>query len=196
MNKAEICGAAGNALEQVVDPTTTLRYVRKPDMQPCWLTVWTADDGTLIVEIDGEKVSTHPLKAKCLSRIALKDLVPPRFSLRSLVKPLGMRGGTKTETVKEPSEFTVFIRRGDEDGALLGTYSFKLMTESAFDAAFDKYVRRNDSRPEPSVHTNDERSPVTTHNCWNCQKPLAEGTCCDKCGCPQEDEPETEPESK
>lgn len=56
MNKAEICGYSGNSLEQVVDPKTTLRILRKPDSQSCCLKVETSAAGTLIVEIDGQKL--------------------------------------------------------------------------------------------------------------------------------------------
>jgi hypothetical protein len=193
MNKAEICGSNGHALEVVLDPKTTLRYVRRPDLQPCWLTLWTAEAGTLVVEIDGDKASAHPLTAHIANRISLKELAAPRSKLFSLINPLSLRGGKKkTGSQNEPEEFTVFVRRGDEEGVLLRTYSFKLMSEAAYDTEFGRSGDKHEStRQEPNSYTTDARSPATVHNCWNCQKPIGANACCEKCGCPQE-EPESE----
>ncbi len=186
MNKAEICGSNGHALEVVVDPKTTLRFVRKPDGQPCFLSVWTSADGTLVVEIDGEKASAHKLVAKTANRFALTDLGPVRSRLLSLVTPLALRAGKKPKSKSEPEEFTVFIHRGDEDGTLLGTYSFRLMTAAAFDVQFERCAE-SDVRNAPNSYTTDARSPETAHKCWNCQKPVSAGACCETCGCEKEE---------
>jgi hypothetical protein len=190
MNKAEICGSNGHALAIVVDPKTTLRFVRKPDGQPCCLTVWTSTEGTLVVEIDGEKASAHKLLAKTANRFPLSALLPARSKLLAFVKPLALRAGKSTKPRSEPEEFTVFIHRGDEDGMLLGTYSFKLMSAASFDEQFERCAER-DARNEPTTFTTDARSPETAHKCWNCQKPLSAGACCQTCGC-EKDEPESE----
>jgi hypothetical protein len=88
----------------------------------------------------------------------------------------------------EPSEFTVFIRSGNgENGALIATYSFRLMSEAEFDKVFGMYARSVDPRPEPSKFTTDESAPGSVRTCWNCKKPIS-GECCEKCGCEQQDD--------
>lgn len=190
MSKATICGSAGNALEQVVDPSTTVRCVRKPTLQPCCLKVRAAEESTLVVEIDGEKVATHTLYPGT-NHIPLSNLVPPPSRFISLFT------GGRSSKPAEPAEFTIFVRRGKEQGTLLSTYTFKLMSEDAFDQAFDNYVRNNEAKAEPASFTTDECAVDSVISCWNCRKPIEANTCCAECGCEQknEEEPEQEPEA-
>jgi hypothetical protein len=190
MSKATICNSSGNALEQVLDPSTTLRYVRKPDMQPCCLKVKCAEDATLVVEIDGEKVATHALRAG--SNKILLSLLVPRSKFMARLNALKLLNSGKSGNRNEPQEFTVFVRSGNEDGRLLSTYSFKLMSEQAFDHAFDQYVRRMESKPvEKETFTTDESAVDSVAKCWNCRQPIASNACCLECGCEPKDDPES-----
>ncbi len=86
--------------------------------------------------------------------IPLTKLVPTRPGLFSRVNPLSLLNATKTPRESEPQEFTVIIRRGTETGALVGTYTFKIMSETAFDKAFDKRstLRRRKTRADEVHH--------------------------------------------
>ncbi len=193
MSKATICNSSGNALEQVLDPSTTVRSVRKPDIEPCCLKVKCAEEATLVVEIDGEKVAKHVLRPGT-TKILLSHLVPQSSFMQRLNSLRLLNLGKSHARRNEPQEFTVFVRRGNEDGRLLGTYSFKLMSEQAFDQAFDQYVRRIESKHVDEKFTTDESAVDSGHKCWNCRQPIASNTCCLECGCEPKDEPESGPQ--
>lgn len=187
MVNVEICGSDDRALAHVIDPTKTTRLVRKPEIQPCFVTARTTEDCTLVVEVDGNAVATHRLTAG-ITPIPLNMLVPAnqRKSIISFTA-LGrvVSGSNSTPRQAPPSEFTLCIRRGSEEGERLGTYNFRLMNATDFDTAYGEYSRDTAPRTEPAQFTTDARSLDTAKNaCWNCHEPLT-GECCEKCGCCQ-----------
>jgi hypothetical protein len=186
MVNVEICGSDDRALAHVILPTKTARLVRKPEIQPCFVTARTSEDCTLVVEVDGNEVATHRLPAG-ITPIPLNMLVPasPRSRILSLM-PLGRAAGAGAATRQAPpSEFTLCVRRGNAEGERLGTYSFQLMNATAFDEAYGEYSRDAAPRTEPAQFTTDARSlEEAKKGCWNCHEPLL-GECCEKCGCCQ-----------
>jgi len=185
MVNVELCGSDDRALAHVIDPRNTLRLVRKPDIQPCFVIARTTEDCTLIVEVDGQQVATHPLSAG-VTPIPLNMLVPaaPRSRLLALM-PLGRGGAGASAHQAPPTEFTLCVRLGGAEGERLSTYNFRLMSTAAFDSAYGEISRETEPRPEPAQFTTDARSLATAKNvCWNCHAPLL-AECCEKCGCCQ-----------
>ena len=186
MIKAEICNGSDIPFEQVIDPKTTTRFVRHPAIQPCFLNVRATEEAVLVVQIDGHRIGAHRLQPG-VTRIPLSLLAKPARASR--FERFERLTGAHERPVPEPRNFTVEIRRGSEDGELLATYSYSLLSDAEFEKAAGSYAREIETPIKPAQYTTDATSADTAKNCWNCRQPL-KGDCCTQCGCDQNDEEE------
>ncbi|HEY9777864.1 MAG TPA: hypothetical protein V6C81_29150 [Planktothrix sp.] len=182
MVKAEICTAGDAPLEQVIDQKNTTRFVRKPSIQPCFLSVRTTEEVALVVEIDSHVVGTHQLRTG-LNHIPLNMLAQP---VRSRILGLGSRLTGHGRTAQEPRMFTVLIRRGSPEGELLATYKYVLLSEAEYDATYAQ-ASEVQAPVQQARYTTDARSVDGSRNCWHCGKPIV-GQCCAQCGCEQDED--------
>lgn len=173
------------------DSTTTFVRVPHGQMIQAQLMVFAERRGYhACIEVDGEELLCVPLETE---RTAIELPEPPKRSRDSFPFPFNMIGFSRSSNRSGAnrtggSSFTVLIRRGSNEGQVVGTYVFQLLDEVSFAATLESQLQeaREKKMAPPVVYTTDHHMPGAVKTCWNCHTPLS-GECCGNCGCCQDE---------
>lgn len=168
------------------DSTTT--YVRVPRalLPTAQLMVFAEHHGFhACIEVDGEELLCVPLEGP---RTAIDLPEPPKHNVGAFLRPLTFFARGSGHSQPQTNTFTVLIRRGSNEGQVVGTYVFQLLDEVTFAATLESHLQeaREKRTAPPVVYTTDHHQPGSLRTCWNCNTPI-QGECCSNCGCCQEE---------
>lgn len=190
MISVRLCNpVAEQPFDHFVDTDHTLYYVRVPKGSPIQISIRVDDPGFVArIEAEGEPPMSLPL-VPGNNRVQLlqskrKLSMPVLTGLSELVLS-GVRQQAAPAPDADGRRLVIAVHRG-EDGPVEATFTFALLEDAAFAQLQTEHLDAADGQTVTTAdYTSDHTLPGTHEKCFNCSKPLAAGTCCPDCGCPQ-----------
>ena len=194
MISVHVCSnVADQPFETFIDLESTTRFVSVPQGvvngslsvqsdEPCFLTILRNEEEVFSAPLS-EARKSFPLAQLLTPAPASRPRRDAHALLSKVLRPAKL-AFSEPEVPAHPT-LTAVLRKDGPEGEVLGTYEFVLLPLDEFDRAHADYHRSREPRVPAPQFTNDARSPKDARNCWNCQAPIACGTC-NNCGCGQE----------